>query len=244
MENMKKFGLLLIAAMAVIAFTSCNDDSDGDYPRYTPLITTVHTIGGEDGERSTEYYFQRDNGETLYPGDKSRVPGYKGKERQRAIVWFNLLSQKVEDYDYNIALYAVDEIFTGTSKVVETEDELKALGTAPTGFNNREDFFNLSKEWLTFFALYSVRDNSKHTFTLVVDKSGTTEFKESAEGYLDVVVRHDAGGDTNGYDTGFYISFDLTALAGELEGKKGINLLLPTRDNGDKEIKLDLPKEK
>ena len=90
----------------------------------------------------------------------------------------------------------------------------------------------------------AVRDNSKHTFTLAVDKSGTTEFKESAEGYLDVVVRHDAGDDAGGYDSGFYVSFDLTDIAAELEGKKGINLLLPTRENGDKEIKLDLPQEK
>ena len=55
---MKKIGLFLIAAMAVFAFTSCNDDTDGDYPRYTPLITTVRTIGGEEGEASADYYFQ------------------------------------------------------------------------------------------------------------------------------------------------------------------------------------------
>ena len=83
---MKKIGLFLIAAMAVFAFTSCNDDTDGDYPRYTPLITTVRTIGGEEGEASADYYFQRDNGEKLYPSDKTRVPDYKGKERQRAII--------------------------------------------------------------------------------------------------------------------------------------------------------------
>lgn len=242
MENMKKIGLFLIAAMAVFAFTSCNDDTDGDYPKYTPLITTVHTIGGEEDEASADYYFQRDNGEKLYPSDKSRVPNYKGKERQRAIIWFNLLKERVPDYDYNIALYAVDEIFTGKAKVVNTAEELEELGTAKTGFQNGT--FNLSKEWLTFSALYAVRDNSKHTFTLAVDKSGTTEFKESAEGYLDVVVRHDAGGDTGGYDNGFYVSFDLTDIAAELEGMKGINLLLPTRENGDKEIKLDLPQEK
>ena len=82
MENMKKIGLFLIAAMAVFAYTSCNDDTDGDYPRYTPLITTVHTIGGEEGEASADYYFQRDNGEKLYPSDKSRVPNCKGKEHQ------------------------------------------------------------------------------------------------------------------------------------------------------------------
>ena len=219
---MKKIGLFLIAAMAVFAFTSCNDDTDGDYPRYTPLITTVRTIGGEEGEASADYYFQRDNGEKLYPSDKTRVP----------------------DYDYNIALYAVDEIFTGKAQVVNTAEELEALGTAKTGFKDSKELFNLSKEWLTFYALYAVRDNSKHTFTLAVDKSGTTEFKESAEGYLDVVVRHDAGDDAGGYDSGFYVSFDLTDIAAELEGKKGINLLLPTRENGDKEIKLDLPQEK
>ena len=234
MDIMKKFGLFLIAAIAVTAFTSCNDD-DGGEPLRT-LITTVRTLDGGD------YYFQRDNGEKLYPSDKTRVPGYKGKERQRAIIWFNLLKESVPDYDYNIALYAVDEIFTGKAQVVETAEELEALGTAKTGFQN--ETFNLSKEWLTFYALYAVRDNSKHTFTLAVDKSGTTEFKESAEGYLDVVVRHDAGDDAGGYDSGFYVSFDLTDIAAELEGKKGINLLLPTRENGDKEIKLDLPQEK
>ena len=237
MENMKKIGLFLIAAMAVLAFTSCNDDTDGDYPRYTPLITTVHTIGGEAGEASADYYFQRDNGEKLYPSDKTRVPNYRGKERQRAIIWFNLLKESVPDYDYNIALYAVDEIFTGKAQVVNTAEELEELGTAKTGI--KEGMFNLSNEWLTFYALYAANDNSKHTFTLAVDKSETTEFKESAEGYLDVVVRHDAGGDAGGYDCGFYVSFDLTDIAAELEGMKGINLLLPTRENGDKEIKLE-----
>ena len=159
---MKKIGLFLIAAMAVFAFTSCNDDTDGDYPRYTPLITTVRTIGGEEGEASADYYFQRDNGEKLYPSDKTRVPDYKGKERQRAIIWFNLLKESVPDYDYNIALYAVDEIFTGKAQVVNTAEELEALGTAKTGFKDSKELFNLSKEWLTFYALYAVRDNSKH----------------------------------------------------------------------------------
>ena len=240
MENMKKIGLFLIAAMAVLAFTSCNDDTDGDYPRYTPLITTVHTIGGEAGEASADYYFQRDNGEKLYPSDKTRVPNYRGKERQRAIIWFNLLKESVPDYDYNIALYAVDEIFTGKAQVVNTAEELEELGTAKTGF--KEGMFNLSNEWLTFYALYAANDNSKHTFSLAVDKSGTTEFKESAEGYLDVFTQSMAL--AGGYDCGFYVSFDLTDIAAELEGMKGINLLLPTRENGDKEIKLDLPQEK
>ena len=235
MDIMKKFGLFLIAAIAVTAFTSCNDD-DGGEPLRT-LITTVRTLDGGD------YYFQRDNGETLYPGNKSRVPGYKPDpdKTQRVIIWFTL-QNGIADYDYNIDLYFVENIYTGTSEVVTDAARLEELGSAKTGFQGNT--FNLTKEWLTFYALYAVRDNSKHTFTLAVDKSGTTEFKESAEGYLDVVVRHDAGDDAGGYDSGFYVSFDLTDIAAELEGKKGINLLLPTRENGDKEIKLDLPQEK
>ena len=35
MDIMKKFGLFLIAAIAVTAFTSCNDDDGGDTQGYT-----------------------------------------------------------------------------------------------------------------------------------------------------------------------------------------------------------------
>lgn len=237
MENMKKFGLFLLTVFTTLGFTACNDD-DGDYPKNTPLITTICPLDGGD------YYFQRDNGEKLYPSDKSRVPGYKPdpERSRRAIIWFSLLDESIPGYRYNIALYAVEEIYTGTSEVVEDAARLEELGNAKTGF--QLNTFNLSQEWLTFYALYSVRDNSRHTFTLAVDKTGTTEFQESEEGYLDVVVVHDDGDDAHGTDYGFYVSFDLTPLAAELEGKKGINLLIPTRENGNQELKFDLPQEK
>ncbi len=234
---MKKFSLFLLGALAVLGLAACNDD-DGDYPKSTPLITTVCPLDGGD------YYFQRDNGEKLYPSDKTRVPGYKpdGDQKQRAIIWFSLLDQTIPGYRYNIALYAVEEIYTGTSEVVDDAARLEELGDAKTGYQLTT--FNLSREWLTFCALYSCSLNSKHTFTLAVDKTGTTEFQESEEGYLDVVVLHNDGDDTRGPDCGFYISFDLTPLAAELEGKKGINLLIPTRENGNRELKLNLPEEK
>ena len=83
---MKKLGLFLIPALAAL-LSACNDD-DGDYPRYTPLITTVRTIDAS----GSDYYFQRDNGQTLYPSDKSRVAAYRATDRQRAVIWFNLQS--------------------------------------------------------------------------------------------------------------------------------------------------------
>ena len=161
MDIMKKFGLFLIAAIAVTAFTSCNDD-DGGEPLRT-LITTVRTLDGGD------YYFQRDNGETLYPGNKSRVPGYKPDpdKTQRVIIWFTL-QNGIADYDYNIDLYFVENIYTGTSEIVTDAARLEELGSAKTGFQSNT--FNLTKEWLTFYALYPVSDNSKHTFTVIVNE--------------------------------------------------------------------------
>ena len=122
MDIMKKFGLFLIAAIAVTAFTSCNDD-DGGEPLRT-LITTVRTLDGGD------YYFQRDNGETLYPGNKSRVPGYKPDpdKTQRVIIWFTL-QNGIADYDYNIDLYFVENIYTGTSEIVTDAARLEELGS-------------------------------------------------------------------------------------------------------------------
>ena len=249
---MKKNGLFLIAAMAVFAFTSCNDDTDGDYPRYTPLITTVRTIGGEEGEASADYYFQRDNGETLYPGNKSRVPGYKPDpdKTQRVIIWFTL-QNGIADYDYNIDLYFVENIYTGTSEIVTDAARLEELGSAKTGFQSNT--FNLTKEWLTFYALYPVSDNSKHTFTVIVNEvkdegekgDGGAEQSEAAEtDYLQLELRHNPGGDTQSYTDGYYVSFDLTPLAERLEGKKGVVLHIETNKNGPQEIKLDLSQKK
>ena len=129
--------------------------------------------------------------------------------------------------------------------------ELEALGGDRTGFNLQT--FNLSRKWLTFYALYPVTDNSKHTFALAVDRTPDTPEGQdigmgndgtSEEGYLDVVLCHSAGGDAAGYTQGYYISFDLEPIAGELEGMKGIKLRIDTFENGTKYIKLDLPQEK
>lgn len=222
--------------MAVLAFTSCNDDYDGDYPRYRPLITTVRTLDGSD------YYLERDNGETLYPSDKTYVQNYKAEDNQRVVILFNLL-EKIPDYDYSIKLYDIENIFTGTSKTVNEASELDELGDAPTGFSvPYEEYCNLTHKWLTLSVVYAVSDNSKHSFTLIVNNVDTPE--TTNEGYLDVELRHNAGGDTAGPDHRFYISFDLSGIADQMEGKKGVTLRIKTRENGTHYLKLDLPREK
>lgn len=245
---MKKIHMLcsLFAALCLTAFTGCNDN-DGDYPNVYGLITTIHAIG--EGDETTDFYFERDNGETLYPSE--RPSGFEAEDNRRAVIYFDLLAGAVEGYDYNIRLYRAEKIFTGTSQVVTTREELEALGGDSTGFNLQT--FNLTRKWLTFYALYPVTDNSKHTFALAVDRTpDAPEGRDievgsdgaSEEGYLDVVLCHSAGGDAAGYTQGYYISFDLEPIAGELEGMKGIKLRIDTFENGTKYIKLDLPQEK
>ncbi len=104
-KDEKKFGWLLLTLLAALPFTACNDD-EGGYPyNYVyGIITTVHTIGEED------YYFERDNGQTLYPSEKPAL--YEAREGSRAIIYFDLL-ESIPDYDYNIRLFGVDNIYTG-----------------------------------------------------------------------------------------------------------------------------------
>lgn len=94
---MKRFGLFLLVTMAAAIFTSCND-SDGDYPRLS-AFASVKPLENND------FYVVLDDGKTVYPGDKSRIGSYKAEEDQRVVIYFNLLNNKVEGYDYNMALY-------------------------------------------------------------------------------------------------------------------------------------------
>lgn len=117
---MKRFGLFLLVTMAAAIFTSCND-SDGDYPRLS-AFASVKPLENND------FYVVLDDGKTVYPGDKSRIGSYKAEEDQRVVIYFNLLNNKVEGYDYNMALYYIQDIYSGGTKVVTTQEELRRAG--------------------------------------------------------------------------------------------------------------------
>lgn len=240
---MKKFQVTLLALIGLVIGSACNE-KEGDYPYMHALITTVRTLDSDD-RLSDDYYFERDNGETLFPSE--RPTGFKPQNLQRALIYFDLLPQSVEGYTYNIRLYEATMLFTGTSKVVTTREELEALGGDRTGF--RQESFNLTHKWLTFHAIYPVTDNSKHTFALAVDRTseqpgGRRGDTPQDNGYLPVTLCHSAGGDVAGYRQGHYISFDLEPIAEELKEKKGIELRIDTFENGTKYVKLDLPQNK
>ncbi len=229
---MKRIALLFAAISLLGCFVACDDDRD-DTVYYRPLIVTVRTLDGGD------YYFERDNGQTLYPSDKSRVAGYEAKERQRAVITFDLLGRGT-GYDYDIALFSVRDLYAVPAEIVEDPSLLATMGNAPTSLF--PSGCNLTRQWLTLCVAYPVKDNSAHGFHLIVNRVESPE--ESTEGYLDVELRHDDGENSSEArpDRMTYVSFDLTPISSLLEGCKGLSLRILTQQNGTKYVRFDLPR--
>ncbi|MDE6507615.1 MAG: NigD-like protein [Alistipes sp.] len=206
---MKKIGLLLLAAVAATGFVSCNT-TKVDQPSNMSFVT-VHTSWLGD------YYFETDTEKRVYPGDKSRVQGYEPKEGQRALITFNVLDTPMPGYDYNVAVYGIGNIPSSVARVVTDEAELETLKDDAAEFRGGR----LLGHWATMIVRYEASDLSKHKFSLIVNQA---EPSQTNEGYLDVELRHDNGGDTPGmlYDT--YVSFDMQEIEELLAGQKGITL--------------------
>lgn len=207
---MKKFGLLLFAAALLVA---C-DDNDGDYAAYRDIVTVRRTAG-------SGLYFEMNNAKKLYPGDRSRIEGYDAEDGQRAILWFNLLPDAVAGYDYNVAAYYIEDIYTAEARIV-TPEELDALPDDAVTLRDAE----LTAKHLTLMVAYPVTDNQSHDFELVRAEPAAEDTPTHA-GYLDVELRHDAGGDTGPYRE-YYISFPLDELQEAMEGMSGLTLRVKT----------------
>lgn len=222
---MKKTGLFLIAALTAVLFSACND-SDGDYAPYQYFVT-VKPLADKD------YYFQLDNQKTIYPGDKTRIGAYQATEGQRAVVRFNLLDVSKQGYDYNAEMYMIENIFTGSSRIVTTQEELDEIPDVKTSYFDGQ----VAGGYMTLIVGYPVLDNTKHSFEVIRNEVAPLE---TTPGYLDLELRHDDGGDKGSVDYQYYISIDLSELGDLLKGKKGITLRVNTQLNGVKYIPIPL----
>lgn len=224
---MKKAALFLVAGLAAISLPSCHD-SNSDYAKYAEFVT-VHT-----STFSGDYYFEIDNGKTIYPGDKSRIGTYEATEGKRAYVAFDLLP-KLEGYDYNAKIYSIGNLFTGKARTVSTQDELSDIKDDPISI----DGARLAKKHFTLGVIYPVNDNSKHEFELIINDVNPTT---TNEGYIDVELRHNAGGELMGGANKYFISFDLEQIKHRLEGAKGVTLRVKSGSE-PKRFKIDWVKE-
>lgn len=97
------FSFLLIGGSLLLQ--SCLDDDDNN--DYNSLaITTIKVKAGQD------YYFALDDGKKMLPGDTTSIHNYLVKDGQRAFVYFNLLEEKKEGYDYNAKVQYIENIIS------------------------------------------------------------------------------------------------------------------------------------
>lgn len=217
----------------MIAFSACN--KEGDYASYAEFAT-VKVLPGND------FYFEIDGQQknsTLYPGDRSRIGGFVAQDGRRVIVEFNILDEKKESYDFNGAIYNVREIYTGTSKIIETQEQLDALKDDPIEFQAAQS----TRKYLSVRVAYPISNPTKHEFVLI--RNNVTAADETAANYYNVELRHDAGGDLYGDKYRNYLSFDLEPLfaTGELDGMKGLLIRIKSPSGSSQYYKVSLPQQ-
>lgn len=230
---MKKIGLFLLAAVAAITFSSCNDDKEGDYASAITL-GTVHSMG-----MSSDYYLLLDDGKRAYPSDKSRIGSFTPNTGDRVVFTYNTLNTPAEGFDMNIALYAVAKVTLGDTATVISEEELEALGkgkaTPYQWCPTTRNYFNMS-------LIFNASDAKKHTFTLVRNNTPGYTPEKTETGYFNLELRHNTGGDTQGTTVSEWLTFDLSEFTAELQDMEGIIVKFDTQNNDTQYFKFDLGK--
>lgn len=227
--SIKKYMTRLLASVLCIGslgLHSCLDDTENDYSRLT--IGTIEVI------EKNDYYFALDDGTTMYPGDTTNIHNYTPVTGQRAIIYFDLLDEKVPGYDYNALVYRIEDILTKDIYFMPAEKE-DSIG---------DDRINLNNVWISgnyvniqYQFYYNEESGKTHMLNLVVNEG--SEVTGDEEDYLTLEFRHNAYRDEQRTPGKGLVSFKLDNLARELEGKKGLNIRINTLYDGIRYRKVD-----
>lgn len=228
---MKKLGTLFFWAVAAV---SCFDHHDDDYPLYATLATleVPDTPAGA-------FHFVLDNGETLYPGDLSRINAYDptGCDGQRAVLYFNLLAFPAPGYDYNTTLYRIEPVPTGTIATAATNDEAAACGNDPLELVNAW----MSGGWLNLLCNLPLPDAAgrPHRLTVVENRTAPPP-AEMPAGYRCFEIRYVHEGAVCATE-GQYFSYALGPYDPARTGAKGWWLRYRSAANRIEYFPVDFP---
>ena len=228
---MKKFKrtlnafLLLFATMPLLQ--SCQNDWDDD-EHSSLTIGTVRIIDGKD------YYFYLDDNSKMYPGDTASINNYPLVEGQRAFIYFNLLDEKIDGYNYNAQINHIENILTKDIYSMPAE-KADSIG---------DDRINATNLWITgeylniqYQLLHSNDPDKKHMLNLIVNEA--SDGANDKEGYITLEFRQ------NAYDDDFrtlgtgLVSFKLRNIAEQMKGKKGLNIRFKSLNNGERFLTVD-----
>lgn len=215
MKISKLLGLSLAGILALSpVLESCDWNNDDDQANSMALVTvkvnTDKTIWGLTDEND-KIYFNPSSG---------IITSYKATDGQRAIIYFNALSEKISGYDYNADVRGIQDILTKEIKKVTTAAQ-DTLG---------DDAVNIVKAWIGGGYL-NVQLNfyTSGTVTHVInveDNQLNASAEEKDDNYVNLELRHNKNKDP--YDRGTlataYVCFKLGDYNPATLGKKGINL--------------------
>lgn len=213
--------ILLLTFLAVPMLQSCLDDADDDSRGTNFTIGTIKVIEGK------EYYFNLDDGEKMYPSDTTYIQNYTVKDNQRVFIHFLPLEEKIPGYKYNVKLIQLENILT-KDIIPLTEETADSIGN---------DRINVIESWiagdylnLQYQFYHSNSEKIKHMLNLVVNE--TPEAPAPVEGYVTLEFRHNAYDDEQRTLGWGVVSFRLDEIAGQLEGKKGLKIIVNTLYDG------------
>lgn len=211
MKNVMKTLAVCLAASLVLV--SCNKNKNGDYYDYMGIMTV--TVD------DNTFYFTDNSGETYFPGDVTRfkystVDGEgDSKDGRRVYVFFSFLSREAEGYDYNIALYGVDDILSKEVEVATTEEEVEAAGDDRIVITDAL----LGNEWLDIKYTIATSYGSTHKLTLLDNQTAEVP-EDMPANYQYLELRQDADISGYEYDSGL-VSYRLDGYSPAITGKEG-----------------------
>lgn len=238
---MKKFTLILLAAIATLPLLHSCNDSDVEGADSRALVTILNPGGIASG-----FYFKADNGQTFYPSQFAvATGGYNPEDGQRAFIYYSLLDEKSPKYDYNIKLYGISEILTKDVDEMDPSNE-EEFGEDPVelvALNGDAGYDCLiSAGYFTCsFKILGV-GSEKHKISLV--RSASADDTEDP-GYTLLELRHKA--DDMGTDTptpkSSMASFKLGAYDPAITEKKGLKIRYKDLNGNMQEALIDYQKQ-
>lgn len=242
---MKKFTFILLAMVATLPFlNSCNSDAPDNWT-HGEFVTVRVSMG-------TNVYFERDNGETIYPERIDRLPGkYDGttKNNCRAVIYYSLIEKPATDtdlpYDFYADIFAIGDLATSDIKTVESAESADSqFGALPVEVYGYEDLnetnspyiINIIGEYLQFTPAVKVKEFKNSKISLVENKFAT--IPAEADGYTYLELRHaNADGvDKSQVYKGTLSAFRLGNLNPKDSGSKGFYIKFTNMEEVSKHV--------
>lgn len=198
-KQLKLFLMSLLIAGTTMSLQSCSDDDDTGSTYFPNALVTLKT-----NPQTGAFFMQLDDSTTLIPSNITQAP-YGGKEL-RALVNYKVDDAQKRARTQNVLVNWIDTIRT-KPMVLPSADDAATYGDDPIDIVNSwttvvEDGYLT----LRFRALFGT--NAVHELNLV-----------KGDNPYEVVLRHNAHGDTSGYPADGLIAFRLNQLP-DTEGKK------------------------